>query len=234
MFKPSCLRSGASTAPRFCRYQRKQPYIYTDAEIGRLLDAASKLASQTGLRPRTYTTLLGLLVVTGMRISEVVGLDRDDFDISEALLTIRRTKFGKSRLIPLLASTRQALERYADERDRLLPRPMTTSLLVGDHGRRLTVNVAEQTFVKLSHQVGLRGPYDRRGPRLHDLRHRFAVDTLLRWYRSGADVDCHLPKLSAYLGHAHPTDTYWYLSAVPELMQLAATRLEWRSRGRQR
>ena len=217
-----------------CRYQRKQPHIYTDAEIGRLLEAASQLASQPGLRPRTYATLLGLLVVTRMRVSEVVGLDRDDFDISEGLLTLRRTKFGKSRLIPLHASTRKALERYADERGRLLPRAMSTSLPVGDHGLRLTVNVVEQTFVKLSRQVGLRGPSDRRGPRLHDLRHRFAVHTLLRWYRSGTEVEGHLPKLSAYLGHAHPTDTYWYLSAVPELMQLAATRLDRRSRGRQR
>jgi integrase len=214
------------------RYQRKQPYIYTDDEIGRLLQAARQLPSQTGLRSRTYTTLLGMLVVTGMRISEVVGLDRDDVDLTKAVLTIRKTKFGKSRLVPLHPSTQRALKRYADDRDRILQKPMTTSFLRGDHGGRLTVNVVEQTFVKLSRQVGLRGPSDRRGPRLHDLRHRFAVRTLMRWYRTGVDVERHLPELSTYLGHAHPTDTYWYLSAVPELMRLVVKRLEQRSAGR--
>ena len=213
------------------RYQRTQPYIYTDDEIGRLLQAARQLPSQKGLRPQTYATLLGLLVVTGMRISEVVGLDRDDLDLTKAVLTIRKTKFGKSRLVPLHASTQRALERYANARDRILPRPMATTFLVGDHGLRLTINVVEQTFVKLSRQVGLRGPSDRRGPRLHDLRHRFAVYTLMRWYRTGADVEQHLPKLSTYLGHAHPTDTYWYLSAVPELMRLVVKRLEQQSTG---
>jgi integrase len=186
-----------------------------------------------GLRHRTYTTLLGLLLVTGMRISEVVGLDRDDVDQANGLLTVRLTKFGKSRLIPVHASTLRALKRYGDCRDRILPRLTTKSFLVGEHGRRLTVNVAEQTFVKLSHQVGLRGPLDRRGPRLHDMRHRFAVHTLLRWYRAGVDVERHLPVLSTYLGHVHPTDTYWYLSAVPELMRLVVRRLEQRSGRRQ-
>jgi len=214
-----------------CRYRRKAPYIYTDDEIGHLLHAAARLPSQSGLRPRTYTTLLGLLLVTGMRISEVTGLNREDFDPAAAVLTVRRTKFGKSRLIPLHASTRRAIERYSSARDQSFPRLASTSLLVGDQGQRLTVNVVEQTFVKLSRQVGLRSPSDRCGPRLHDLRHRFAVRTLLRWYRSGVDVERHLPELSTYLGHSHPTDTYWYLSAVPELMRLVVTRLERHSRG---
>lgn len=214
------------------RYQRKTPYIYTNNEIGRLLKTAAQLQSQTGLRSQTYTTLLGLLVVTGMRISEVVSLDRNDFDVSNALLTVRRTKFGKTRLIPLHASTRRVLERYAKKRDRIFSKPKTSSFFVGDHGLRLTINTVEVTFVKLSHQVGLRGPSDRHGPRLHDLRHRFAVNTLLNWYRSGVDVERHLPELSTFLGHVHPTDTYWYLSAVPELMRLVAKRLEQRSKGR--
>lgn len=214
------------------RYHRKPPYIYTDDEIRRLLRTAARLPSHTGLRPRTYATLLGLLVVTGMRISEAVGLDRDDVDPANALLTVRLTKFGKSRLIPVHASTIRALERYGDLRDRIFPKLMTRSFFVGDHGRRLTVNAAEQTFVKLSHQVGLRGPLDRRGPRLHDMRHRFAVYTLLRWYRTGVDVERRLPVLSTYLGHVHPTDTYWYLSAVPELMRWVVSRLEQHSGGR--
>jgi integrase/recombinase XerD len=214
------------------RYHRKPPHLYSDDEIARLLRAATQLPSKTGLRAQSYTTLLGLLVVTGMRISEVVGLDRNDVDIANAVVTVRRTKFGKSRLVPLHISTRRALERYAEERDRILPKPTTTSFLVSEDGRRLTVNTVEQTFVKLSRRVGLRAPSDRRGPRLHDIRHRFAVCTLLRWYRAGIDVELNLPRLSTYLGHVHVTDTYWYLSASPELMRAVAARLEQRSGGR--
>jgi integrase/recombinase XerD len=212
-------------------YHRKPPYLYTDEEIARLLSAAAQLPSKTRLRARSYTTLLGLLVVTGMRISEVVGLDRNDVDLANAVVTVRRTKFGKSRLVPLHVSTRRAIEQYAKERDQTFPRPSTTSFFVSEDGRRLTVNIVEQTFVKLSRQVGLRAPSDRRGPRLHDIRHRFAVHTLLRWYRAGVDVEVHLPRLSTYLGHVHVTDTYWYLSASPELMRVVAARLERRSGG---
>ena len=208
------------------RYHRKPPYIYTDNEIAKLLLAAARLPSRTGLRPRTYATLLGLLVVTGMRIGEVVALDREDVDISGAVLTVRRGKFGKSRLVPVHATTRRALQRYADWRDRIQPKTRSASFLVGESGRRLVVNTIEQTFVRLSHQIGLRNPDDRTGPRLHDIRHRFAVNTMLRWYRAGVDVERHLPRLSTYLGHCHFTDTYWYLSAVPELMRLVVARLE--------
>lgn len=208
------------------RFRRKAPYIYTDDEIGRLLDAAARLPSKTGLRPRTHVTLLGLLVVTGMRISEAVALDRRDVDLPAAVLTIRHSKFGKSRLVPVHASTCRALECYAQYRDTTLPRPRTSRFFVGEHGEGLTDWTARGTFVRLSHEVGLRGPADRRGPRLHDLRHRFAVSTLLRWYRAGIDVERHLPQLSTYLGHGNVTDTYWYLSAVPELMRLVTARLE--------
>ncbi len=213
------------------RYRRKPPYIYTDDEIARLLGAAEKLPSKTGVRSRTYVTLLGLLVVTGMRISEAVGLDRDDVDLAAGVLTVRRTKFGKSRLIPVHATTRRALEQYAVSRDQIQPTPTTMSFFIGDHGGRLTVNVAEITFVKLSRQVGLRSPSDRRGPRLHDLRHRLAVRVLLAWYRAGVDVEQRLPQLSTYLGHAHVTDTYWYLSAAPELMRTVLARLDPRRGG---
>jgi integrase len=213
-------------------YRRKSPYIYTDDEIGRLLRAAEQLSSKTGLRPLTYATLLGLLVVSGMRISEAVGLDRDDVDLADGVLTVRRTKFGKSRLVPVHPSTRRALNRYADSRDRICPKPATTRFFVAEQGGRLTVNTTQQTFVRLSRQVGLRGPCDRRGPRLHDLRHRMAVRVLLGWYRAGADVEHRLPQLSTYLGHTHVTDTYWYLSAVPELMRAVMARLESRPGGR--
>ena len=208
------------------RYGRKPPYIYTEGEIRRLIAVARQLPSTTGLRPATYATLLGLLAVTGLRISEALALNRADVDGAEAVLTIRRTKFGKSRLVPLHPSTQRALERYARRRDRVYPTPTTESVFVSERGARLTQWTVRHTFNRLSRRIGLRGPADRRGPRLHDFRHRVAVTTLLRWYRAGVDVERHLPALSTYLGHGHVADTYWYLSAVPELLRLAAARLE--------
>jgi integrase len=208
------------------RFRRTQPYLYTDEEIAHLIEAAQKLPSLLGLRAATYTTLFGLLTVTGMRVSEPVSLDRDDVDLGRGILTVRRTKFGKTRMLPLHASTLEALRRYVDRRDRLFPK--TRSFFVSERGTRLTVWSVEKTFVLLSRQIGLRSPEDSYGPRLHDLRHRFAVQTLLRWYRTDIDVERHLPELSTYLGHVHVADTYWYISAVPELLQLATLRLEQR------
>jgi integrase/recombinase XerD len=207
------------------RYIRKPPYLYSHREIVRLIEAAKRLPSATGLRPWTYSVLLGLLAVTGMRISEPIALDREDVDLTRGVLTVRQTKFGKSRLLPIHPSTQRALLSYARRRDRIHPRPKTPSFFVSDGGTRLTHWTVRWTFVRLSHQIGLRGPSDRFGPRLHDLRHRFAVQTLLGWYRAGADVERHLPELATYLGHGHVTDTYWYLSAAPELLRLAAMRL---------
>jgi integrase len=210
------------------RYQRKRPYLYTEDEIARLMGAAARLASPMGLRAQTYVTLLGLLTVAGLRISEAIALDHDDVDLEGGILTVRRTKFGKTRLVPVHRSTTLALRRYARFRDRVHPRPRTSSFLVDEAGARLVKNTAEDIFVRLSRQIGLRGPKGRHGhgPRLHDLRHRWAVDTLRHWYRAGVDVEPHLPELSTYLGHAHVSDTYWYLTAVPELMSLAISLLE--------
>ena len=208
------------------RFRRPQPYLYTDEEITHLIKAAQMLPSPLRLRVATYSTLYGLIAVTGMRVSEPVGLDRDDVDLNRGILTVRRTKFGKTRMLPLHASTLEALRRYVDRRDRLFPR--TRSFFVSERGTRLTVWSVEKTFVLLSRQIGLRSPEDSYGPRLHDLRHRFAVQTLLRWYRTDIDVERHLPELSTYLGHVHVADTYWYISAVPELLQLATLRLEQR------
>jgi integrase/recombinase XerD len=208
------------------RFRRPQPYVYTDGEITHLIRAAQKLPSPLGLRAATYSTLFGLLAVTGMRVSEPIGLDRDDVDLSHGILTIRRTKFGKSRIVPLHASTQEALRHYVALRDRLFPG--ARSFFVNEHGSRLTVNSVETMFVRLSRRTGLRKPGESHGPRLHDLRHRFAVHTLLRWYRQGSDVEQRLPELSTYLGHVHVADTYWYISAVPELLQLATLRLEQR------
>ena len=208
------------------RFRRPQPYLYTDEEITHLIRAAKELPSPLGLRGSTYSTLYGLIAVTGMRVSEPVALDRHGVDLTRGILTIRRTKFGKTRMLPLHASTVEALQHYVERRDRLFPN--TESFFISERGIRLTVWSVEKTFVLLSRQIGLRSPEDSYGPRLHDLRHRFAVQTLLRWYRTDIDVERHLPELSTYLGHVHVADTYWYISAVPELLQLATLRLEQR------
>ena len=210
------------------RYRRKLPYIYTDAEISRLIGAAKKLPSPKGLRATTLSTLFGVLAVTGMRMSEPINLDRKDVDLKNGVLTIRQTKFGKSRLVPVHISTKKKLREYAHLRNRLCPQPVSPSFFVSGRGTRLTEWTVRHWFVILSHQIGLRSPGDSYGPRLHDLRHRFAIKTLLNWYRSGCDVENNIPALTTYLGHGHVTDTYWYISATPELLQLAALRLETR------
>ncbi len=209
------------------RYRRTPPYIYGDQEITRLLRRTQRLPSYKGLRARTFTTLFGLLVATGMRGNEALGLDRPDIDLDRGILYIRRTKFGKSRYIPVHSSTVKALKQYATARDRLFPVPITPAFFISERGTRVPDWVARYTFAKVSQQVGLRPPANGhgRGPRLHDMRHRFAVRTLVRWYRAGLDVERELPKLATYLGHVHVDDTYWYLEAVPELLKLATERL---------
>lgn len=208
------------------RYKRTTPYIYSDEEIRRLLNAAKNLPPPTDLRRWTYHGLFGLMAVTGLRISEALALNRDDVDLKQGLLTIRLTKFSKSRLVPIHPSTVKTLQQYAHQRDCLHPRPPSPRFFISNRGTPLTDCMARWTFVKLSRQIGLRKISDSFGPRLHDLRHRFAVTTLLNWYRRGVDVEQRLPLLSTYLGHAHVTDTYWYLSAIPELLALTRDRLE--------
>ena len=213
------------------RYHRRPPYIYSNDEVKRLIKAAQQLQSPLGFRAATYSTVLGLLVVTGMRTSEPIGLKRKHVDLINGILTVYETKFGKSRLVPLHPSTLKALQQYEDFRGRIYPKPKTDNFFISEQGAPLTYWTIRGTFVKLSRQIGLRGPHDSHGPRLQDLRHSFATRTLLAWYRNGMNVDRHMPELSAYLGHAHVTDTYWYLSAVPELMQLAAMRVEQTQKG---
>jgi len=208
------------------RYRRKPPYIYDDGEILRLLEASSHLQSTIGLRASTYSTLFGLLAVTGMRVSEPIALNRRDVDLVRGIQTVRLTKFGKSRLIPVHLSTVEKLSEYSQLRDRLFSSPRCPSFFVSEKGTRLTHWSVRWTFVKLSREIGLRDAQDSHGPRLHDLRHTFAVKTLLRWYQTGIDVERHMPELAAFLGHTHVNDTYWYISAVPELMRLACERLD--------
>ena len=214
------------------RAERAKPYFYSEAEIHQLLAAAEALPPKDGLRAATYHCLFGLLVVTGMRISEVLILKRDDVDLTEGTLIVRGAKFDKSRLLPLHRSTQQVLAEYAHKRDARFPHPATSHFLVSDRGKPLEGSTVRRTFYALSRAIGLRGARDSRGPRLHDFRHRFARETLVRWYREGEDVACRLPVLSTYLGHAHVSDTYWYLAACPELMGEAKRRLEKRWEGR--
>lgn len=216
-------------------YRRKAPYIYSEEEIASLVKAASQLPSSKGLRPRTLSTIFGLLAVTGMRVSEVVSLDRQDVDLNDGLLTVRHTKFDKSRIVPLHASTCDALRGYVAARDLLFPVTTTRAFFLADRGNRITTYGVRYNFAKVSRQVGLRAPVEGHkhghGPRLHDMRHRFAATTLVNWYRAGLDVEREMPKLSAYLGHAHVNDTYWYIEAVPELLHLATDRLVSRREG---
>lgn len=210
------------------RSKRAHPYFYTEQEIGNLMEAARALSPGNGLRGWTYCCLFGLLAVTGLRISEALALQRSDVDLQQGLLTIRGTKFGKSRLVPLHPSTREALSQYTKRRDAYLEHQSMAEFFVSEHGRALKASTVREIFYALSRQIGLRGSEDRTGPRLHDFRHRLAMETLLHWYRSGDDVEQHIPVLSTFLGHARVSETYWYLSACPELMEHIARRLEQR------
>jgi integrase/recombinase XerD len=206
------------------RWQRPTPYLYAETDIVRLLEAARALP--TPLRAATYTTLIGLLTVSGMRVGEAIGLDRDDIDHSLGLLIVRGAKFGKSREVLLHPSALAALEAYDRVRRTHHPRPRMPAFFVSTVGTRLLYSDVQRTFGRLVREAGLAPPPGHRGPRLHDLRHTFAVRTLLDWYRAGLDVEARMHTLSTYLGHSHPVHTYWYLHAAPELLALAAERLE--------
>jgi integrase/recombinase XerD len=211
------------------RSQRPCPYIYSELEIRRILEAAAELPSCNGLRALTYVTLFGLIAVTGLRVSEAVALDNDDVDLTQGVLTIRRGKLGKARLIPVSESTLAQLAAYVAKRDRILgvrPQPFFTLEL----GIRPQEDTARRNFATVSRKIGLRSPqkFKRRGvgPRIHDLRHTFAVRTLMNWYRADMDPGQEMLKLCTYLGHLGPESTYWYIEDIPELMELAAKRAE--------
>ena len=214
------------------RPKRARPYLYSDDEIRSLLRAALDMPcryERGELRPWTYHCLFGLLSVSGLRLGEARNLKLQDVDLEAALLTVRGAKFGKSRLVPLHASTCNVLADYIARRNRhWRARPVSPYLFVSGWGNRLDSGDIHRTFYALSRQIGLRGLADSHGPRLHDMRHRFATNTLVRWYRSNQDPERRLPILSAYLGHVHVADTQWYLSGSPELMREAMRRLEHR------
>jgi integrase len=199
----------------------RRPFIYSPADIDALMAQARRLASP--LRAATYETLIGLLAASGLRIGEAIKLDRDDVDWAEGVLLIRESKFGKSRLVPLHSSSMQALAGYAQLRDQLQTQPSGPSFFVSLKRKRLLYAVVQQTFRQFIDAAGV-GVGAPSPPRLHDTRHTFAVRTLLDWYRSAEDVRAKVPSLSTYLGHREPASTYWYLSAAPELLALAAAR----------
>lgn len=205
------------------RARRLDPHIYTGAELSALLQEARRLRHP--LSAATQTTTIGLLAVTGMRVGEALQLDEQDVDWRQSILTLRQSKFGKTRLVPVHHSTLAALRGYRQIRDRLCPRRHTPSFFVSSAGTRVIHQNFHHVFLRLVRLSGIGRGLPRR-PRLHDLRHTFAVNTLRRWYQAGVDIERRLPWLSTYLGHVSPSTTYWYLTATPELLTLAAQRLE--------
>jgi integrase/recombinase XerD len=215
--------------------KRATPYLYTDREIEQLLQTtlhmplSPKHRKSCALLPWVYYCLFGLLSVTGLRLGEARNLKLEDVDLNAGVLTVRGGKFGKDRWVPLHPSTSRVLLQYLDRRERHWGRRSVSSyLFVSSWGNRLDVGAIHRAFYGASRRIGLRGPDDSRGPRLHDLRHRFATRTLVNWYRSKEDPERRLPLLSAFLGHVHVADTQWYLSGSPELMLEAMRRLEHR------
>jgi integrase len=206
--------------------RRPAPYIYTEVEVRSLLMAMLALRPTKRLRRWTYHCVFGLLAVTGLRLGEALRLKRDDVDLDQGLLTIRDTKFGKSRIVPVHLTTVTALRDYVRRRDCHHARAAGSYFFTADRGGRIFPQTIHLAFCAVSRQIGLRHPDADSGPRIHDLRHSYAVAILLRWYRSGDAVEQLLPVLSTFLGHSKTRDTYWYLSACPELMELAARRLD--------
>jgi len=204
------------------RRRWRPPFVYSPGDIEMLMAQARQLRPMPAA---THETLIGLLAATGLRIGEAIRLDRADIDWAAAVLTIRESKFGKTRMVPVLDSTISRLKRYARTRDRLCPQAGTVSFFVSTAGTRLIYACVGQVFRRLRDRAGIGAGADH-PPRIHDLRHTFAVRALLGWYRAGDDVEARLPILSTYLGHRDPRSTYWYLSAAPELLALAAGRLE--------
>ncbi len=212
--------------------RRRPPHLYRDDDVRRLIQAAHEIDPSNPIKGHTLGTLFGLLATTGMRVSEALALNGEDVDLDGELLTIRLAKGNKTRLVPLHVSTVAALRRYASIRDGVYPRRTSPGFFVWEGGVRLGYDSVNRWFLLVACQIGLRKPGDRRGPRVHDLRHHFAIQTMLQWYRTNTNVEVHLPELSTYLGHVHVRDTYWYLSAVPELLKLATLRLQPKEAGR--
>jgi integrase/recombinase XerD len=211
------------------KLRRCRPYIYSEREVAEIVTRAAKLSSGYGMRGWTCSTLFGLIAVTGLRINEAIALDDHEVDLEEGVVTVRRSKNGTGRYVPLAPSTVARLRAYRAERTRLLG-PTPGPFFLTERATRPTDCNARYNFALVSQKLGLREPQrfcrHGRGPRIHDLRHTFAVRTIIGWYRKGLDPDREMIKLSSYLGHTKPEHTYWYIEAVPELLQLASKRAE--------
>ena len=206
------------------RYQRPTPYLWEEVEVLSLMEAAGQL--QPALRAITYQTLFGLLWTTGMRIGEAVALDRDDVDLDAGVVTVRKTKFGKSRQLPLHPSSTQALANYARVRDALCPTATGESFFLSCHRSRPDKSTIQEGFRELRAATQISTAPGVSAATLHDFRHTFAVNTLLDWHRDGSDVQAKMLWLATYLGHAKPASSFWYMTGAPELLALAAARLE--------
>jgi integrase len=206
-------------------HRRLTPHIYTTQEICALVAASAGLYPANGLRPVTCATIFGLLSATGLRISEATSLQREDVDLQRGILYIRHTKFGKSRLVPLHPSTTHALRRYVRRRDQYPSSAATTTFFMFDRGQPARTRNLQYAFRHLCCQLGWRARGGHPAPRIHDLRHTFVCRCLQLWYKENADIDSNILALSTYIGHAKVTDTYWYITATPELMAIAARRL---------
>ena len=208
---------------------RPKPYIYSDREIRRIVTEAARLPCRTGLRATAFSTMFGLIAVTGMRIGETLALHDVDVDPDGGVIRIRHAKKGRDRVIPVTGCTAERLRMYRDTRDRILGRS-AQAFFCGAGGRRLGAGTAQHNFALIGQRIGLREPQadgkKGRGPRLHDLRHTFATKTITDWFRQRRDVDAEMYKLSAFLGHAGPDCTWWYIEAVPELLALARDRAD--------
>ncbi len=206
--------------------RRPSPHIYSEAEIKVLFHVVQKLRPKNGLRPHTYTTLIGLLLSCGLRIGEAIKLRLADVHLKAEppWLHIIRTKFGKSRMVPIHPSTAVALDTYAKIRARLGYDGFCETFFVSERFAPLNLTTVEKGYLSLTRRAGLRAPNSKTGPRLQDLRHTFVVERLRKWYQEGIDVRDHLPELSVYVGHTHLEHTYWYLTATPELLGSAAER----------
>jgi integrase/recombinase XerD len=206
------------------RLPRVAPYVYSPEEIEALMAAARALTPR--LRAATIETVIGLLTVSGLRAGEALGLDCADVDLADGALHVRAGKQNKQREVPLHDTTTKALRQYSRLRDRHLPTSTTPAFFVSPQGSRLTSKAFNGAFAKLIREIGLEGHGERARPRPHDVRHTFAVRTLIGWYQAGEDIDRRMPQLSTFLGHVDPASTYWYLQAVPELLTVISDRLE--------
>lgn len=209
------------------RRRRMRPYIYTEEQLQAIIEEATHCRSPYGIRGAMWSTFYGLISVTGMRVNEAIGLDDADVDLYRGAIMVRCSKNGGARVVPITHCTVDRLGKYVAERERLLGQS-PAQFFQQENGMRPTDCGARYNFSHVCQRLGLRAPQIRsrhgRGPRIHDIRHTVAVRTIIGWFRSGLDVDREMPKLSTFLGHTKPEHTYWYIEAVPELLQLASKR----------